>query len=72
MNAERLAELMKKGLVEHKARLLRDLGGEMHCEEPTARWILQAAKRVEEVDALLRSDLVKRAQELLDAAKETP
>ncbi len=66
MNAERLAELMKLGLIQRKKVMLAALGSVLSYREDR---VLQYATEVEELDALLRSDLVKRAREILEAVR---
>lgn len=74
MNAERLAELMKLGLIQRKKEVLADLGGRVQDADDRMMKVMYVlvcsrADEVEEIDALLRSDLVKRAREILEAAK---
>ena len=71
MNAERLAELMKLGLIQRKKEVLAELGRRLYAYEGDLVGVLvcSCAREVEELDALLRSDLVKRAREILEAAK---
>lgn len=73
MNAERLAELMKLGLIQRKKEVLTALGRDTRWLRAgyyeDARSIVARADEVEEIEALLRSDLVKRAREILEAAK---
>lgn len=74
MNAERLAELMKMGLIQRKKEVLADLGGRVQDADDRMMKVMYVlvcsrADEVEEIEALLRSDLVKRAREILEAAK---
>lgn len=67
MDAERLAELMKKGLEKQRERLLQDLGREIHLRGPSwEEFALNIANHIEEVESLIYSDLAELANKVVD------